>query len=257
MFDATFISKLASYSQTFNQSSMKKIFSLLAIACLFAFIANAQDKKGEFTKEFKLQGFDRLDMGNAFTIDVKPGNFKIVVSGDQDDVEDLEAAVNGGRLRIRYKESNRGWWGKNHHRVYVTITMPTVKGLDFSGATKSTVSGFNDLDVLDLDISGASTSNISVNAKRVNVDVSGASTIILNGKAKDITGEISGATSFRAYDFSVQNADIDVSGASSAKVTVSENLVAEASGASSIRYKGNPRVKMNSSGASSIHSERD
>lgn len=233
---------------------MKKVVSAFVVVLTVWCSAFAQDK-GSYTKDFKLQGFDRIDMGSAFIIDIRPGSHKVVVSGEEDDVKEIEASVSGGTLRVRYKES-KGWsWNRNRKRVYVNITMPTLRGLDLSGATKSTITGFNDLDVLDLDISGASTSNISVNAKRVNVDVSGASNITLNGRAREMSGEVSGATSFKAYEFSVQNVDIDVSGASSARVNVSENLVADASGASSIRYKGSPRVKMNTSGASSVRSE--
>jgi hypothetical protein len=234
---------------------MKKTVSVFVLMLALVAGAFAQDKQGSYTKDLKLQGFDRIDMGSAFVIDIRPGSHKVVVSGDEDDVQDIEASVSGGTLKIRYKDK-KGWsWSNNRKRVYVNITLPTLRALNLSGATKSTVSGFNNLDILDLDISGASSSSISVNAKRVNLDVSGASTITLNGRAKELTGEVSGATSFKAYDFSVENANIDVSGASSARLNVSENLVAEASGASSVRYKGSPKVKMNTSGASSVRSE--
>ncbi|MFN8357397.1 MAG: head GIN domain-containing protein [Spirosomataceae bacterium] len=231
---------------------MKKLLSFVVTFLLaFTSLVQAQD----FSKSYSLTGFDRLDMGHAFRITVRPGSYKVSVSGDKDDIDELEASVTGGVLRIRYK--NDSWWNrKKHHRIDVTINMPTLKGVNFSGATTSSVEGFDNLDLVKIDISGASTSKINLNAKRIDLDLSGASSVTIAGKAKELSGEISGATTFRGGDLQVANAEIDLSGASNAKVNVSDNLSAEASGASSLRYMGNPRVKSNTSGASSIRSER-
>ncbi|MEZ4903729.1 MAG: DUF2807 domain-containing protein [Spirosomataceae bacterium] len=50
------------------------------------------------------------------------------------------------------------------------------------------------------------------------MDISGASTITLTGAGNRIEGEVSGATSFRAYDYPVKEAFIDVSGASNLRL---------------------------------------
>lgn len=240
----------------FHLKAMKKLLTL-TVAFLFALFATAQDRKAEASKSFSQTGFDRLSMGHAFRITVRPGSFKIVAEGDKDDIDELEASVSNGTLKIRFKDHDKSWWSrKNHHRVDITINMPAIKGVDFSGATSSTVEGFDNIDVFDVDISGASSSRISLSAKRINLDLSGASNITIIGKAKDLSGDISGATTFKGADLRVENAELEVSGASNAKISVSENLSADASGASSLRYIGNPRVKMNTSGASSVRSEK-
>ena len=51
---------------------------------------------------------------------------------------------------------------------------------------------------------------------------------------------VQGASSLRAFDFKVRNAVIEVNGASSAKVNVTDHLEMEEGIASDIDYKGNP-----------------
>lgn len=231
---------------------MKKItLSLLAI-CAFVLGTFAQS-----TRSFDLRSFDRLEMGSAFKIDVKPGSFSIKADGDKEDIDDLEARVSSGTLIIRFKDTKNGsWWGKNRrNRVNINITMPALKGIDFSGATSSRIEGFNNIEVFDLELSGASSSTVDVSARRINLDISGASSITLTGKAETMNGDISGATSFKAGDFEVASADLDISGASSARIYVTKSLQADASGASSVRYRGRPgSVNSSTSGASSVKS---
>lgn len=225
----------------------------MLVACSFSPEGRSAQDDNRITKNYDLKGFDRLDLGSAFEIFVTKGSHSVKVEGRSQDIKDLEADVVGGKLRVRYKDSIG--WNRNRKRVTITISMPTLKGLDLSGATTSKVSGFNDLGNLDLDISGASKSDIQVKAQKVIMDVSGASTVMLTGTANRIEGEISGATTIRAYDFPVKDAFLDVSGASSIRVSVSGKLEVEASGASSVRYRGTASVRSNTSGASSVKSE--
>lgn len=227
--------------------------TFLIVACSFSGERHNQQDENRISRTYDLKGFDRLSLGSAFEITVTRGNHAVKVEGRQQDIEDLEADVVGGKLRIKYKNDNG--WNRNRKRVTVTIAMPTLKALDLSGATTSKVSGFDDLGTLDLDISGASKSDIKVKAQKIVMDISGASTINLIGTANRLEGEVSGATSLRAYDFPVKEAFLDVSGASNIKVSVNGKLEVEASGASSVRYRGTASVRSNTSGASSVKSE--
>lgn len=229
-------------------------FSLnsLLILCLSAlsFAAVAQEE----TRTLSFSNFDRLDMGSAFVINVSQGSgYKITATGRKQDLDELEAKVTNSTLHVGYKDRT---WNKNRERVTFTITMPKLRGLAFSGASRSSVKGFRDVDQLDLDISGASNAEIEVDAARVNADFSGASTVVLTGKATRMQSEISGATSLKAYDLKLAEASVEASGASKAQLFVTERLQADASGASSIRYRGGAsNVRSNTSGAGSVRSE--
>lgn len=227
-----------------------RLSSLVMLASLLAMKAPLDD-----SRTFNVKGFDKLDLGNAFTITVRQGSdYHVNVSGRSEDINDLEADVTRGTLKIRYHSSGM-FKNQNHKRVNVEIVMPSLNGIQFSGATTSTVTGFRDQKDLDLSISGASTSTIDIDARHLTLDFSGASQINLRGQADSMEGDVSGATTLRAYDLTVKNAKLSVSGASNARVRATGDLDVSASGASSISYRGTTSVHSNTSGASSIHKE--
>lgn len=208
----------------------------------------AQDKR-----TFNVSGFDKLDMGSAFIITVtQASDYKVDVSGGEQDLKDLVVKVSNGKLSVGYPNNWGGW--KNRKEVYVTVTMPKLTGVDFSGASKAKVTGFSS-DKMDIDVSGASQATFEINAKSLSLDCSGASGLTITGSGQSLNADISGASSVNAYDFKVTTANIDASGASGAKVNVSSKIVAEASGASNVRYKGGASsVVANTSGAGSVKS---
>lgn len=208
-------------------------------------------------KDYPLKGFDKLDMSNAFQIDVTQGStYNVSVDAERsEDLEDLTVSISNGTLIAKYRDGKSWKWNSNRKKVHFTIIMPTLKMADFSGATKSKISGFNDLEELTLKFSGAANSEVNVKADKVKLDCSGASSIKMNGNATKMNFDVSGASNVNCYNFSVKDVDADISGASSVKVNASKTLSVEASGASSLRYRGQPSVKSDVSGASSVKSE--
>jgi hypothetical protein len=203
------------------------------------------------TRTFSVSGFNKLSMGSAFKIDVKQGSsFSVKAEGRSEDLEDIESAVSGGVLKLRYK--NNGW-SKNRKTVNVSIVMPNLQGVDFSGASTATVAKFSGVQNMDIEVSGASRVNMELAAKKVSMELSGASSLTLVGKCEVLNGEVSGASSFKGQDFPAREVSIDASGASSAAVVASAVIHAEASGASSIRYSGDVKdIHSSTSGASSV-----
>lgn len=222
---------------------MKKLFTFLAIICILT--ANAQNRS------FTVNGFDKLKMGNAFNITVTKGAFSVQASGRQEDIKDLEARVENGTLRIDFSDG-KGWsWGKDRKDIVINITMPSLKGINFSGATESKISGFTSR-TFDIDLSGASNTNINISADNVRINCSGASDVKLVGDADMMVADVSGASELKAMDFKVKNIKVTSSGASDARVFASESIVANASGASDIKYKGTKNIKKSTSGSSDV-----
>lgn len=215
-------------------------------ACTFNFIDRGPYE--EITQTYALSGFDQLSMGSAFTIDVQQGSrFRIDVRGNRSDLDDLDVYTRNGVLYARYRNSR-----SRRYTTYFTITMPTVRYVDFSGASKSTIRGFTNLRSFEISLSGASKSTVDLDAANLNVDLSGASTLDIGGLGSVMEGDVSGSSTLEAFDFFVNEAKLDVSGASRARVNVARNLDVTASGASLVRYRGNPSVRQTISGASSV-----
>lgn len=205
----------------------------------------------EYEKEYNVVDFDRLEMGDAFKITVEQGSlFEVKVSGDRRNIDDLIVEKEGSTLVVRYEENRN-----RRHNTEIEITMPSLTGVNFSGASDSKVRGFEDSVELDVTLSGASTCQLDVVAAEINLVVSGASYLYLYGEGDSMTANISGASVMKAFHYPVAHAALTVSGASDGNVSVSEDLEAVASGASVITYRGNPTVTSQVSGASTVRQD--
>lgn len=202
----------------------------------------------EAEKNYSIVDFDRLEMGDALIIEVRRGNFySVSVRGDRRNIDDLDVYKDGNTLVVRYDENT----GRKHD-TYVSVTMPELRSANFSGATNSTISGFTIDEEFNFYLSGASVSQVDIESPHINVTLSGASNLSLVGSGHELTAEISGASEFNAYRFEASEIEINVSGASYARVVAIDKLIASATGASVITYRGNPELVVSSSGFSTV-----
>ncbi len=200
-------------------------------------------------QEFRLTNFTRLEMGSAFVIKVRKGSpFAIFARGDQTDLNDLDVYVDrNGTLIARYKNVR-----SRRYRMDFDITMPDLQGVNFSGASNATIDGFRGLSSLDVSLSGATKTTFNGTADRMQINLSGASDLICVGSGVKVTGSLSGASVLSAFDYLIEDADLDLSGASSAQVAASKTLRVTASGASSLLYVGSPDIRQSLSGGSTV-----
>lgn len=172
----------------------------------------------------------------------------MVAKGDRRNLDDLDVRVMNGTLKAKYRNHRN-----RQHETVFTLTMPALKAADFSGASRSTISGFVGQDQLSVTLSGASSSEVSARATRTEVTLSGASDLRLEGGTPTLVTHLSGASKLNAFNAPAEVVTVDASGASHAEVSVTNQLRVIASGASSVRYRGNPAVRdVNASGASSV-----
>lgn len=226
------------------------ITGMLAMSC----IDERELKPGrEVTKDYDFTGFDRLEMGDGFDVTIEQGpGYSVHVRGDERNMDDLVVNKDGGKLRFRYKFAAR--LRHNRYTTYITITMPSLKGAELSGAVDANISNFTE-DDFSLSLSGASRAALSLTAKNADFDLSGASDLKVVGTADNLDISLSGASSFKGFEFEVETADIDASGASDVEVNATTSLKAHASGASKVIYRGTPAINSSTSGSSSIRQE--
>ena len=153
------------------------------------------------------------------------------------------------------------------------ITMPALYDLTLSGASRGIASGFTTAHDLGLDVSGASTLEIidfevadaefsvsgasrisgNITADDMDIEISGASSVEVGGTADRLVLEVSGASKMDMTDFSLNDASLELSGASEATLNVKGRLDAQLSGASRVYFYGNPEMgNLDVSGASTI-----
>lgn len=206
------------------------------------------------TKNFDLAGFTRLDISSAFTADVtQSAAYKVEVTVDENLMDRLDVRMSGDTLHIGLKT---GTSIIGSAILKAVVTMPELAGLELSGATRTTIAGFDSGKSLNVNVSGASTLKGDIVCGDARFEISGASRAELDGAAQNLRVNVSGASTAALEGLPAAAAEVEASGASRATVNVSGKLRAEASGASTILYTGNPSsVVEDTSGASTVKSK--
>ncbi|MCE7061887.1 PspC domain-containing protein [Dyadobacter sp. CY343] len=195
-------------------------------------------ERGTYIKQFPVSDFNKIDIGGAYAIVVRQGaEFNVTADAqDQGDIDDLKIFVEGNTLKVK-RTAEFNLFSNDWKRIGLVITMPTIEAVNLSGANKTLVSGFKGLPKLTVDISGASKSEVNVEADQLTVGVSGASKVTLRGSAKTASLDAHGACKVTATEMAIQTADVDASGASKVDLGRIPNLERRASGASKINVE--------------------
>ena len=237
----------------------RKLFVPLTLFLLLGLIATVtfgcwnmpqERSTADYVKENRNVGdFSRLEIGGAFKLYISQGDkVSLTIEADQDDIKDIITEIEGNTLRI-YPSRN---WGNMFNDVTIWLTIKDLEYINFSGAVEVTGEGTLEFSEIDLEVSGAAEIRMNFNASKFDAEFSGASEVDLAGKSTTGYIELSGASEFDAQNLEFQDLNVDVSGASSAKVWATGTLTIDASGASDIRYKGSPKVSLDESGASTV-----
>jgi hypothetical protein len=206
------------------------------------------------TESYAFSDFTELEIGSAFEFEViQSSSYNIYITADDNVMDYVQVSKDGQTLKIGLRTGLGILLGPVSATLRASVTMPQLRQLTASGASHGTVSGFSSTEDLDFTVSGASTVTGDITARNVQFGISGASTIQLEGSADDIDANASGASRMNLDDFTVNNVDVNFSGASSGTVNLNGRLDANLSGASTLWYIGEPTsTDINTSGASTV-----
>lgn len=201
------------------------------------------------TEDRKAGSFHSVSVSTGITVYLSQGSEESIrVEADENLHEYIVTEIKGGVLNIYSSYNIRN---AKSRKVYVTIN--EVKALKTSSA--GDIKGQTPIvaDMLTLTTSSAGDINIDVKASDIKSVTSSSGDITLRGTADKISANLSSAGDLNAFDLTVREAEITVSSAGDAKITVTERLKARASSAGDIHYRGKPKhVDAHSSSAGSI-----
>ncbi len=230
------------------------------------------------TEEMNFSGFTRVDVGHAFEVEiVQSDSYSVSITADDNLFKYVRVSKTGETLKIRLQSG----YSYQSITTRAKITMPDLYELDLSGATRGTVQGFSSAHDFILDLSGASSLDMvdmSMSAGDIEFDISEASRvtgdIIITGDAdfevsgasivelgvhpeltllflqdvevesavNNIVVSASGASRVELTGCLINNADVNLSGASQGIVNLNGRLDADLSGASQLSYIGEPTM---------------
>ena len=248
--------------------------AVLTMAALLPGCA-AAGPRGLVTEEKEFTDFTYVDVEGTFEVEIiQSDSFSIIISADASFFDYV--AVDQERETLRIYLNPRHTFTDftlQARTLKATITMPALYGLRLSGASKGTISGFQSSQDFDLDVSVASSLKIAdieagntefnvsgasqitgdVKTGDAKFEVSGASKIELEGSANKIMLNASGASKVTLANFPLDDANVNLSGASEATLNIKGRLDAVLIAAARLYFQGNPVMgDINVSGASTV-----
>jgi hypothetical protein len=204
------------------------------------------------TQEEPITDFDKVDISHSFDVYISQGeSFSVVIRVDDNLVEHLQVVKQGSTLKIGLKP-NRDYTIRNA-TMEAEVTMPELTGLDLSGASHATITGFESKKGFVVDLSSASSLYGDIETGDISIDLSSSSEMTLTGSGGDATIDISSGGNLDLSEFAVTNARVEASSASTATVNASGRLDVDASSASNVYYLGDPTMgEINTSSESSV-----
>jgi hypothetical protein len=202
-----------------------------------------------------VKGFTGIRVGGALEVELRQGDYEIIVEGPEEMLQYVETKNILGKLKVEMNYDKK--WKKNQEKIKVYITAPAIEFIDASGACDFATKAVMKVPNMAIEISGASNSQFILDVASLKVNASGASNTKITGFAVKQDLELSGASSYNARQLSSEEIDIDASGASKIEITAHEKIFGDLSGASECIYYGKPKsVDVTTSGASSLQ-QRD
>ncbi len=165
----------------------------------------------------------------GFRVEItESSTFSVRVTVDDNIVDRLRVTKTGGTLSIALDPGIYTFMS-----LRAVVTMPDIEGLDLSGGSRGSISGFVGLASLDL---------------------SGGSHVDADGSAGDLTVDASGGSTLDLENFPVHDADVAFSGGSSGTISLDGTLDANLSGGSRLWYIGSPTLgDIDTSGGSNVN----
>jgi hypothetical protein len=207
---------------------------------------------------FDLSDFTGIKVENGFQVEVtESDSFSVVAIVDDNVLEHIDVKKSGDTLILRPK------WNRSFRSVTLSakVTMPDIDKVELSGGAKVEINGFDSSNDLPIKLSGGSHLNGSTSAGDVNLSLSGGSHVTLSGSVNNLMANLSGGSHvtlsgsadsidikgsggshFNLQDYSVSDADINLSGGSHADVNVNGTLNVDISGSSEVTYIGEPTM---------------
>lgn len=212
--------------------------------CISCPVVELTEEEEQEERIGSMSDYNEIEISGIFdvTISQQSGTHSISIDGPDDEEKKYSVKQFGNTLKIEYKGSTKNYSWKDIsdlEETKITITLPELKGLTLKGVGDVEIEDFNVND-LDIEAFGPVSVKGRVTANRVNVNLAGTAKLELFGHGMSMDALVQGASTLKAFDFTVNNAMIETTSASSAKVTVDGRLEMKEGISSKISYRGSP-----------------
>ena len=206
----------------------------------------SEEEKNNVADDFGLTDFDELDIRGIFDVTIDRGDeYAVELFGSDAEKNKYKIYRSGQTLVIDYQSGKKKFdWDVDvidADELRINITMPSLEKIEAEGYGKIEFENF-ETDDMDIEMRGPVKLRGELNARDLNIRLTGKSEAELSGRVTNLDADIQFASKLRAYNLEVNDAIVEVNGASSARVNVTNSLEMEEGLASDIDYRGNPNI---------------
>ncbi len=263
--------------ETIKLLNMKKLSLLFALSLVILFFSGCEkgifciSGKGEIVSSTLTVGnFTELEASGAFDIVVSQGDIQIVeLTGHQNIIDKVKTSLVNDHLEI---DLERGCY--NDYELTIYVTVPDINEIKLNGSGDIIIEEFDELDQLDLIItgsgniygdynfpinnllfyiSGSGNIDFATSALNITSEIEGSGNVILSGTTITHEAIITGSGSFRTFNLITDNTSINIVGSGDCEVYVNNTLDIDISGSGNIYYKGHPNLNINISGTGNVY----
>jgi hypothetical protein len=192
-----------------------------------------------------ISDFNEVEITGKFDLRIVRGDhYKVEMTGSDRSKAKYQVQRKGETLVIDFQGKKDQDWKLKDLRieeVEITVTMPNLEKIEATGVGNIRIDDFTNQE-MDVDLRGPVKFRGDINVHHLTINLSGSAEADISGNANNLDANVEFASRLRAYNLEVQDAFVETSAASSAKVNVKGNLEMEEGVTSEIDYRGNPHV---------------
>ncbi len=230
-------------------SALLAAFAALPAGALFGSTTIVASGK-VITESRPATGFTGVEIAVPGMLVVRQGGPETVsIEADDNLMAEIETAVEGRSLRIRFK---RKLHVTGRASIRILVTGPAFDSLSVSGSG-DIVSEAISAPSLALAVAGSGDVRIAkVQAEALKVSIAGSGDVGVAGSAGELTARIAGAGDVQAGRLESRRVKISIAGSGDATVWARESLEVSIAGSGDIRYYGDPAVTKRVAGSGSL-----
>ncbi len=188
---------------------------------------------------YEFRDFGTVLLKGPFAVKLVAGDeYRVTIGNYERYTDDLEIDQKGSRLSIIYNKEEPL---SRHNRIRVKIICPQLDSLLLYRSARGEVAGFTNHtfytklhDWADFDM--------SLEADTLQAVLTGSSRLQLSGRGHSLQARLSMASRLESFDYLVDNAVVETSGASRAQVFARQELQVKAALISQVQYRGGARL---------------
>ncbi len=198
-----------------------------------------------------LRGFSSIEVAGPWTLQVTVGEpHTVTLEAEENILSLVDASVTAGRLRVHIDESTI----RGPVSLSARITLPSLDGLQLSGAVDARVDGVVEVEQLNVVVGSRGVLRLrQVRLETLTAVVSGASRLEVAGEVDRLRLNAAGLVDVRMAGLTARAAEIGVAGEGRVNLHVTDSLSGQIAGAIHVRVTGDPpRVVVDAMGSSRV-----